>query len=35
MSMRNSFVYGMGFEVDKVKTSAMVDFIKKHKETFC
>lgn len=35
MSMRSSFVYGMGFEVDKVKASAMVDFIKKHKETFC
>ena len=35
MSMRSSFVYGMGFEVDKVSTLSMVDFIKKHKETFC
>ena len=35
MSTRSSFVYGMGFEVDEVKTLAMVNFIKKHKETFC
>lgn len=35
MSMRSSFVYGMGFEVDKVKISTIVDFIKNHKETFC
>ena len=35
MSMRSSFAYGMGFEVDKVSTSAMVGFIKNHKATFC
>lgn len=35
MSMRSSFVYGMGFEVNKVSTLDMVDFIKNHKETFC
>ena len=35
MSMRSSFVYGYGFKVDEIKTSVMVNFIKKHKETFC
>ena len=35
MSMRSSFTYGMGFEVDKVSALAMVEFIKNHKEAFC
>ena len=28
-------MYGIGFEVNKVKTLAIVDFIKNHKEAFC
>ena len=34
MSMRNSFVYGLGFYCD-CDGNKLIDFVKAHKETFC
>lgn len=34
MSMRSSFIYGFGF-YSKCDEGKLIDFIKKHKETFC
>lgn len=35
MSMNTWIVYGNGFNINKVKPLTMIDFIKKHKKTFC
>lgn len=34
MSMRNSFIYGYGFNCD-CEDEKLIDFIKAHKKTFC
>lgn len=33
--MKTWIVYGNGFNIDEVKPLTMINFIKKHKETFC
>ena len=35
MSMRSSFVYGFGFEVENILDRVLLDFMINHKNTFC
>ena len=35
MSMRSSFVYGFGFEVENVLDRVLLDFMINHRNTFC
>ena len=35
MSMNTWIVYGNGFNIDEVKPLTIINFVKKHKETFC